>query len=223
MMGTSHALTGTLAFAVSTLAIDIHNPMQVALGAALATGGALLPDIDHPNSTVTKTYGPLTRLLSWFSKHALGGHRMGTHSVPGIAVLGVALYASWLYIELWPARVFLVFVMSLALSAAIRLLHIDGWIDDFLPIPVSITLVLLVPASLNVVGPAIALGCLAHMLGDMLTPSGCPVFWPLSKRKFRFNLFVTNTWPERYVVVPLTVAGIIAVTGWQIASGLGLT
>ena len=39
------------------------------------------------------------------------------------------------------------------------------------------------------------IGYLSHILGDSLTPSGVPLFWP-RKRTYSFNLFKTWSWQE---------------------------
>jgi membrane-bound metal-dependent hydrolase YbcI (DUF457 family) len=59
-------------------------------------------------------------------------------------------------------------------------------------------------------GYAVALGCLAHVAGDCLTPRGCPVFWPLGLRLEIPLVARTDGKAEQMVVVPLlAIAGII--------------
>jgi inner membrane protein len=50
-------------------------------------------------------------------------------------------------------------------------------------------------------GP-LAIGYLSHLLGDCLTPSGIPLFWP-SRSRFRVPLFRTNSLAEH-----LSMAGV---------------
>ena len=56
---------------------------------------------------------------------------------------------------------------------------------------------------------AVALGMLAHILGDMLTPERCPLFWPVWKKRFGIGLFTTSTPIEAFIVVPLLAAGMV--------------
>ncbi|GIE76545.1 membrane protein [Actinoplanes philippinensis] len=112
MLGKSHALSGGVGWlAGSALAAAAgHAPPAVAVvaGAAVSTGMALLPDLDHPESTVARTLGPLTRILagavsigaaslrSASCRHCLtgrgrGGHRGITHTAVGAVVLGLAV------------------------------------------------------------------------------------------------------------------------------------
>lgn len=46
------------------------------------------------------------------------------------------------------------------------------------------------------------LGYISHLCGDMLTPMGCPLFWPWSER-FRFPIYFTtgSVWEYIFVVV----------------------
>lgn len=70
---------------------------------------------------------------------------------------------------------------------------------------------------------AAAVGVVVHILGDCLTPSGCPVLWPIQLRGRRFhrytlNLFSTDSAAEHLVVVmmfyPATVVVGVCLVGW---------
>jgi membrane-bound metal-dependent hydrolase YbcI (DUF457 family) len=110
MMGRSHALSGGVGWlagsALLTAAGHAPSAVAVAAGAAVSTGMALLPDLDHPDSTVARTLGPLTRWIAsgvagtaarirtGSCRHCLtgrdrGGHRGITHTALGAVVLGV--------------------------------------------------------------------------------------------------------------------------------------
>lgn len=57
------------------------------------------------------------------------------------------------------------------------------------------------------VGMVVAVGYIAHLIGDMLTPSGVPLFWPL-KVSVKIPLFKTGGVLERLVVYPLLLVGL---------------
>jgi membrane-bound metal-dependent hydrolase YbcI (DUF457 family) len=107
MMGKTHALSGAMAFglvAVPAAPLAHLHPRELVLGTVVTAGAAVLPDIDHPGSGVSRTFGPLTRvfarLVGWIS----GGHRNGTHSLLGAAVFNLAVFgATALYAQslLW--------------------------------------------------------------------------------------------------------------------------
>jgi membrane-bound metal-dependent hydrolase YbcI (DUF457 family) len=122
MMGTSHALSGAVGWlggcAAATALGHQPRPLSVAVGAVVSAGFALLPDIDHPGSTVARTLGPLTRAVSRIvsglaagfgratcdhcsRRPGQGGHRLITHTVPfALAVLGLVALAG----HLWGVR-----------------------------------------------------------------------------------------------------------------------
>ncbi len=62
--------------------------------------------------------------------------------------------------------------------------------------------------------PPLIVGYLSHILGDAMTPSGVPLFWP-RKRTYSFNLFKTFSWQETVSVGVFTFFVVIAgnVTG----------
>jgi membrane-bound metal-dependent hydrolase YbcI (DUF457 family) len=116
MMGPGHAVSGAaVGLYAATLARDLgllNVGVAASLtGAALCAGAALIPDLDHPNATVAKAFGPasaaLARVLNECSsavyratKTAVdedrdGGHRGLTHTLVFAAALGglVALLA----------------------------------------------------------------------------------------------------------------------------------
>jgi inner membrane protein len=44
----------------------------------------------------------------------------------------------------------------------------------------------------------LVIGYLSHIIGDMLTPSGVPLLWPI-KQKFSLNLFKADGWAEQLI------------------------
>ena len=220
MMGRSHALTGlATGLGVSMYAVTLSVPAAV-LGTAVCTGASILPDIDHPDSTVSNVYGPITRGFSWVVARATGGHRRGTHSIAGVALLALLAQVAVMYRHNVLAQVALCAVLVLALAGVIRLLKIPGWIDDVAPIPVVLAVVMLTDVDLSVVPPALALGCLVHIAGDVVTLQGCPLWWPMSGENVRLAWFRTNGTCERRVVVPIVMLLIGAEILWKVVAFL---
>jgi membrane-bound metal-dependent hydrolase YbcI (DUF457 family) len=187
-----------------TIAATAHGasftPASWILGAVLTTGGALLPDIDHPPSTVARTFGPVTRVLAKIvnrsselvyrvtktkhDSHRDGGHRTFTHTIVFAALAGFGT-TTLLRVGHWQALVALLFVFS---GLALRgLLHTWKHGQDGLAVTVAAaTLTALLwqllknqPDQAVWSGIAVALGCVAHCLGDTITERGCPMFWPV--------------------------------------------
>lgn len=118
MMGRSHALSGGVSWLAGCAVLSAAGarPPAVAIwaGAAVATGFALLPDVDHTGSTVARTLGPLTHaaagVVAWTSTdvrsrscpHCAGrgdsGHRGITHTALGAVVAGLVVsVCAWLF------------------------------------------------------------------------------------------------------------------------------
>lgn len=235
MMGRAHAISGVLAVTMAGAYLDVSGTAMLVLG-MVVPGSSLLPDVDHAKSTVSRTYGPLTR---GFSK--LVGHRQITHSVPGVLGLGTALYGSLavrdgatvsevpavqLGVEV-ASYAFVCVVLILVLAAFLRLFRdVPGrvgrwfrrsWLDDLAPIPFVGSVVIFSDLDLDYVPIAIMIGCVVHMLGDMITKMGLPIFWPISTRKYRLASIKAGGKIERLLIVPLMIAGIVWSTGVMIA------
>lgn len=136
MMAPGHSLTGAVAgLGTAALANACGIPISTTgafLASALCAGAALLPDIDHPGATVSKSFGPasmaLSRTLNAFSAKVYddtctpldedrdGGHRGLTHTWPFAVTVGGLVAA---VIAIWgrPAVLVTLFVF---LSLAIR-------------------------------------------------------------------------------------------------------
>lgn len=64
---------------------------------------------------------------------------------------------------------------------------------------------------------AVILGCVVHVLGDMLTVSGVPLFWPTG-RDYRIGWMRAGGEFETLVMTPLLAIGAAASVGLVIAS-----
>lgn len=135
MMGPGHAVSGAaVGLYAATLArdtglLDIGSAATLT-GAALCAGAALIPDLDHPNATVAKAFGPASVALARVTNAASdavyqltktgvdedrdGGHRGLTHTLAFAAVLGggVAVLADQLPLTV-PALLFALLVLAL--------------------------------------------------------------------------------------------------------------
>lgn len=63
MMGSTHALMGGVAGALVAPALGF-GPLMTAASVVITAGAALVPDLDHPNSSATLAHGPVTRMFS---------------------------------------------------------------------------------------------------------------------------------------------------------------
>jgi membrane-bound metal-dependent hydrolase YbcI (DUF457 family) len=150
----------------------------------------------------------MTDLVSVFC----GGHRRGSHSILGvIAVFWLAWVATNSAIG---TAVVVAIATGLALAAA------GLWIPgkqptEWWPINLGISALVAVTAYQQAwtlpgwLPWAIAGGAAAHIIGDMLTVTGCPLGWPISAHHPNTRI---TPWPfkaggpyERWVAVPLLV------------------
>jgi len=192
-----------------------QSPLAVAVGTAVCAGGALLPDLDlsgkvtrnQGGATVAHTFGVLSLFaaeviekvslgiysVTKFSgdPHRENGHRTFTHTLPFAVLAGWGTTALCAHEGKW-AVVAIVFVMA---GLALRGLF-DKWAERAGWLVVSIcagTMALVTAVRLPgdrgypLLGFAAGVGCVIHLLGDMITKNGVPIFWPipLGRRMWR--------------------------------------
>lgn len=206
MLGKNHATlaaTGWLALATPIAAATntSFTTSELAVGAIVCAGAGVLPDIDHPDSRVSKSLGPVTGLASWIVSNLAGGHRQRTHTLwfVALAALGTAVavtnpVASGVIAGLCVALA--VSLVGPSLGFRVRTWHslIAGIGVGYLVSSVVLPGTWLVWA--------VAGGCAAHLVGDALTPQGVPIFWP-AKTRIRVPLFRTGGAIEKVVGVGL--------------------
>lgn len=203
--GPTHAMSGLVAWAAVTALADSHAIGQLSaktwvVGATLATGAALLPDIDTPKSTVASTFGGMSRgvsaALSGLSgflyrltrtKHdsdRKGTHRGFTHTIV-FAVLAGLITTAIVQSSDGAALGVLMFVFA---GLAVRgLMHNWSPRSDALLISVASLVLTLVcwawtgdqPHQAAAFGMAVMIGCVTHYVGDAITEQGCPMLWPI--------------------------------------------
>jgi membrane-bound metal-dependent hydrolase YbcI (DUF457 family) len=218
MMGRSHVLTGAagwLAVApqVAQAAGRSLGPGALALGAGVCAGAALLPDLDHEDGTLAHALGPATHLLTRLVAWASGGHRHATHSLAFAAAAGAGTWALAGHASRWATL-----GLTLALLAAgLRALDINataGWPRCWLA-AAALTAIAWwrMPPAWPFIPWSVALGCLAHLAGDWLTPEGVALLWPWG---VRFELPVidihTDRFTERRIIAPLLLVAIGVLT-----------
>ncbi len=228
MLGHDHALSGALAFAVVAPLLPVTGT-HLAVAAALTAGTGILPDLDEPGSTIARTFGFLTGAFAWIVHTISGGHRKGTHSFLGVAIMTVAAYfaGQWQdsahvttgHMQLWWHLVPAGLLLALLFSAGLRALYIGGHHADLFGIGLAALVIWqgwdlekVTPWHVSVLAVCVCLGMLAHIAGDMLTHDGCPLLYPVTR--YDFGLLpepiriTTNKLAERWVISPLLLAAL---------------
>jgi membrane-bound metal-dependent hydrolase YbcI (DUF457 family) len=218
MNGVSHALTGALAWS----GLQVVNPQPIPVlvaGLTVTAGAALLPDLDHGGSTVTRCLGPLTRILYRVVQALSGGHRRGTHSLLGCTVLALAVQMA---VQARPGVVGSLATMALLaviLASVVRLVPLRafrrGWWDEGVAVLAAGALAWWPSLDLTMLGPAVFVGTVVHALGDAITRQGIPFWWPISSRNVRLAKLKAGGWTERWVLRPAFVVALPVVLFWE--------
>ncbi|GHF29765.1 membrane protein [Streptomyces mashuensis] len=113
MMGPAHSLSGAAAWlGAGAIAAWAGEPMPwpvLVVGALICAGAALAPDLDHKSATISRAFGPISRLLCGVVdalSHAVyqatrtkadprrnGGHRTLTHTALWAVLIGAGASA----------------------------------------------------------------------------------------------------------------------------------
>lgn len=222
MMGHTHALSGAAVWLAAVPLLSREqwwgshalslSPAQVIAGAVVCAGAAILPDIDHQNSRIANTYGPVTRVMCRWVGKVSGGHRHATHSLLFALVMGYSmnLLASH-YIYGWWAALFVIVGFGLR-GVGLDFEGHDNWSAIADCVTAAVAVFLMHGLDMSFAGDAVALGCLVHVAGDCLTPRGCPVLWPAPLRVEILLVPRTDGRVERWVIAPLLAiaAGVMA-------------
>jgi membrane-bound metal-dependent hydrolase YbcI (DUF457 family) len=194
-------------WALDTFADYHQSPLAVAVGATVCAGGALLPDLDlsgkvtrnQGGATVARTFGVFSlfvaEVIEKFSlgiytatrlsrdPHRNNGHRTFTHTLPFAALIGWGTTALCTHFGKW-AVVGIIFLMA---GLALRGLFDEwaeraGWVIVTLcSAAIAVFTAARLPGDRGypMLGFAVGVGCLVHLMGDIITSAGVPILWPL--------------------------------------------
>lgn len=217
MMGRNHVLVGATGWLIAAPVISkaVGHPLdpgQIATGTLLAAGAALLPDIDHPDSTVARTIGPLTQGLAWVVARLSGGHRHKTHSLLFCAAMGAVAWVAVTYGGQWG-----VFALFWPCAAwALRLLGprdvknaLFGFGVPVVAAGIAWWIAVVMPPQPWMAWCVFA-GALLHLVGDICTKGPMPLLWPFPGR-FSTNLIHTNGTVE-HILSFVLIAAVIALS-----------
>jgi membrane-bound metal-dependent hydrolase YbcI (DUF457 family) len=194
-------------FALNVFAHYHQTPAELAIGTAMCAGGALLPDLDmsgrvtrdEGGATVAHTFGVVSLFVAeCVEKFSLAiydltrtrkdprlrnGHRTFTHTLPFTIGAGIGVFELCLHYgkPAVLATLFLTFAMALR-GLFSKWAKRAGWVIVTLAAAAGTAWAY---ARLDggrgypMLGIALGVGGLMHLVGDMLTTHGCPVLWPI--------------------------------------------
>lgn len=194
-----------------------QSPLAIAVGTAVCAGGALFPDLDlsgkvtrnKGGATVARTFGVASLFLAEvIEKLSLAvyhvtklsddperenGHRTLTHTLPFTVVVGWGTTALCTAYGKW-AVVAILFVM---IGLALRGLFDEwakraGWLlITLISAAAAWGTALRLPGDRGypMLGLAVGVGCLVHLLGDLVTRAGVPLLWPIPTGRRMWRMF----------------------------------
>jgi membrane-bound metal-dependent hydrolase YbcI (DUF457 family) len=213
MMGHSHAVSGALLFAgtapyLPPMLLHTHlSPQEIILGTVIAAGAALLPDLDHHDGTIANFLGPVSKILCRFVAWISGGHRHATHSLLFVALVAAGTWAGIHYVGRWFTLGLTFFLLALAVRALNLCPPGHGFAAwGTIVVVAGVATVVIdrfIPSEPGWLPYAVALGTLAHLLGDCLTKQGAPLLWPHKERYELVLIQHSGNNVETKVLVPI--------------------
>lgn len=192
MLGHSHSTSGALAWAAAAAWVPAAEwpahvgTKDILLGTFITAGAALLPDLDHPDGSISHFLGPISHYFCRFIEWISGGHRHATHSLLFVALVTGGTWAGAHYL----GRPFTLGLVYVLLSLAIRALHlcppgkgVQSWgVVLLLAVGGTFLMDRWIGSDPTWLPVAVGLGAFTHLVGDCLTKRGCPLFWPIPTR-----------------------------------------
>lgn len=210
MMGRTHALSGSTAFAALAFAapmVGVHAHWGAISAGLLSTAGAaLLPDLDHPDATCAHVFGFVSKALARFVHRVSGGHRHATHSFAFMAAMPLLTWAGDVMLGNW----FALSLMFVLFAFGLRALHLARGLAPALAFALTLVVASTMLRDFGWLPYSVGVGIAAHLAGDCLTKEGCPLLWP---RRTHYMLPIvrrTGNAVERRIFAPLFMAGTIA-------------
>lgn len=205
MMGRDHALSGALVWLAVGPSMHLTTP-EFLLGAAMTTGAAVLPDLDEPGSSVSRSLGMFSQAASVGVRGVSGGHRRATHSLIGIGIAAAAAFADYRL----GGRTGVAIMAGLLAVFAVHLLG-PRRLHHMIPgAAVGAVVGYWIYAHPGLIGLwmvwTVILGVITHIAGDSLTHGKVPLLWPKLTPRFGLGLFGTGSGVEVVVSILLTIA-----------------
>ncbi|GAA1490982.1 metal-dependent hydrolase [Brachybacterium sacelli] len=240
MMGGHHAISGTAAWLALAGSAQVAGrstgigvldltATEVLAGAVVTTGAALLPDIDHPGATISRSAGGASKLLT-SAVGSVAGHRGATHTLLAVAAftLLAALVARldwrWQAPVLGEVQMGAVLVVAVMCAFATRALKVvtGALLPWVIGLASGVVVAAFAPETTMWLPASIALGVLVHLAGDFMTTDGIPFpTWPLVVRPKRTRNASSLWHPDGNVALPI-LGNAGSTREWVLCSAMSL-
>jgi membrane-bound metal-dependent hydrolase YbcI (DUF457 family) len=146
MLGKSHLMVGACGWLVAGVPLTElltgaeMSGAQIASGAVVTAGAAMLPDLDHPQATVSRSLGIVSQKMSFAFSKLMGGHRNGSHSL--LFIVAIFLLLNQLLVGNGPAAIIPAFLIIFFLTSLVvrTLTEADGLIGAIVSAIIACTL-----------------------------------------------------------------------------------
>lgn len=173
--------------------LDTSDIGLLAATGVVAAGSGVIPDLDHPDARPSRQFGLLSRLVAKTVAAGADGHRAGTHTLAFAAAVGLI---GWLAAIL-PVYGRLPSVLWCGFCASVGLALVGPSINlrvhPLAEVAAAAGVGMYVWHFFDRVAPLLWLlaagGVVVHILCDVVTKGGVPVFRPFSRRRFCLRLF----------------------------------
>ena len=180
--------------------VDTANIGMLAVTGVIAAGSGVVPDLDHPDARPSKHFGILSKVIAKQLATSSGGHRAGTHTIAFAALLGLlsAAAAHWPEYGKLPAAVACGFCASagLALVGPSLGFRVPAIADVVVAIGTGIYVWFYFDDIRSLLWLLAAGGVIVHILCDIVTKGGVPIFRPFTRRRFCLKIFKVGGWGE---------------------------
>ena len=212
-MGKSHAATGLAVGAGIGVAVFGLGSADWLIPSLAVCGAAVLPDIDEPDSSVSREFGIVSRGFSEVVNKISGGHRKLTHSLLGLGIV-VALLVPVSFGRVACAVLFGLLAATAWRLMAPRWLPFRKMLFIFTGAAAGEALYRYHPISDYWFVLFVGVGWLVHMGGDYLTRGGIPLLYPRGG-KSSFPIFgATGSTIETAFATALSIAVVVAIGFW---------
>lgn len=198
MTGKTHLGIGVMTTVIASEFVTLNLTLPALLGCAVAS---LLPDIDHPKSIINKYILPMKNKTV----------KTVIYFTIGIFIFLINLfYFNYLYVEMLGLFFILIGISS----------HRNGITHSLVGLLGFVAIVGCAANAYNLTNCTVpfAIGYGLHLLGDMLTARGIPLFYPFSKKKFKAPLtFVVGSRFGNFIEGFIISVGLIYLT-WRLPS-----